>query len=166
MKEDAVTFAPAEPTGNGTPIPYLVNPQSDTTPPTYARQTAKCAIGFNRSTDYWGDDAALQQRPPRLTATECRRCTFLHADGQRTAASSEASSHTFTARPAGFEKDEVLRQRALDTIRNEAAAEEKGPEKKGGDGEEHMDEGDMQEPGQDKGLTGGEDEAGGSGTTG
>ncbi|MCP4540035.1 MAG: hypothetical protein GY832_23100, partial [Chloroflexi bacterium] len=72
LKEDAATFAPIEPMGNGTPIPYLVNPQSDMTPPTHARQTVKHAIGFSRRTDNWGDDAALLQRH-RPTATERRR---------------------------------------------------------------------------------------------
>ncbi len=119
---------------DGSPIPYLVNPQSDTTLPIHACQTTKRAIGFNRSTDYWGDDAALQQHPP--WPPEHQRCTFLHADGQRTAASSEASA-ALPARWVGFENAEVLRQRALDTIRKEAAAEEQGAEKQG-DREERM----------------------------
>ncbi len=168
MREDAATFASTEPTGNGTPILYLVNPQSDMTPPTYEHQTVRCAIGFNCHTDFWGDDASLQQHP-RLTASERRRRTFLQADGQCTVASSEASSHTLTAGPAGFEPAHVLQEQALETINREAAAEdkeakEKEAEKKEGDEEERMDEGDKLEPGQDKGPADGENKAGGSGT--
>ncbi len=90
---------------------------------------------------------------------------FLQAGEQRTAASSEASSHTFITVPAGFETDETLRQRALDTIQKEDEAKENEAKKKEGD-EEHMEEGDVQEPGQDKGPTDGEGKAGGSGTVG
>ncbi len=62
LKEDAATFAPTEPTGNGTPIPYLVNLQSDMTLPSHVHQTVKCAIGFNRCTDFWDDDASSSWR--------------------------------------------------------------------------------------------------------
>ncbi len=159
LKEDAVTFAPAESAGNGTPIPYLVNPQSDTTLPTYVRQTVRCAIGFNRRTDFWGDDASLQQCP-RPTAAERRRRTFIQADGRRTIASSEASSHTFTTVPTGFETTQTLRNRVLDSMRKADDTEKK----EDGD-EERMDEDAALGPGQDKEPADGKDKAGGSGTT-
>ncbi len=61
LKEDVATFAVADPNGHGTPIPYLVNPQSDMTPPTRECQTVQHAIGFTHCSDFWGDDVALQQ---------------------------------------------------------------------------------------------------------
>ncbi|MCP4544720.1 MAG: hypothetical protein GY832_47075, partial [Chloroflexi bacterium] len=105
MKEDVATFASTEQASNGTPIPYLVNPQSDKTPPAYARQMARCAVGWNHRTDFWGSDASLQQRP-RPTAAERRTCAFIQADGRHTIASSETSSHTYATAPDGFETDE------------------------------------------------------------
>ncbi len=99
-------------------------------------------------------------------ATERRRHTFIHADGQRTTVSSEASSPTHAARPPGFESSDVLHQRALDTIQQSAAAEEeKSKEKEGAKGE-RMDVGDVQDPGQDEEPTGGEGAGGGSGIAG
>ncbi len=50
LKEDAATFQLTEPMGNRTPMPFLVNPQTDT-PPTYVRQTVKSAIDFAHDTD-------------------------------------------------------------------------------------------------------------------
>ncbi len=150
------------------PIPYLVNPQSDTTPPTHERQTVKRAIGFLRHSDFWGEDAALLQHS-RPTASMCLRHTFCHADGQRTVASSEADSFGFAAVPTGFESAEVLRQRMADTVAREANAEEAAEEakkkeaekKKQADEEELMEEGDKQDDGQEKGPTDGEDKSGG-----
>ncbi|MCP4550239.1 MAG: hypothetical protein GY835_27575, partial [bacterium] len=162
MKEDAATFASTEQAGNGTPIPYLVNPQSDTTPPAYARQTARRAIGWNRHTDFWSDDASLQQRP-RPTAAECRTHAFIQADGQRTVASSEASSHTFVTVPTGSETTETLRKKALASQRKEDDIEEKEAEKKEDANVERMDQGAMPESGQDKESANGKDKAGGSG---
>ncbi|MCP4545605.1 MAG: hypothetical protein GY835_03935, partial [bacterium] len=145
LKEDEATFALVEPTATGMPIPFLVNPQSDTTPPIRARQVAKRAIDFNLSNDFWCDDAALQQHPTRPTATERRRRMFIHDDGQRTVISSEAGSPTPSVRPPGFKSDAVLRQRALDTLQQEGAAKEDQSQKKEGDGEEHMDVSDVQD---------------------
>ncbi len=165
LKEDATTFASTEQAGNGTPIPYLVNPQSDTTPPAHARQTARRAVGWTRRTDFWGSDATLQQRP-RATAAERRTRAFIQADGQCTVASSEASSHTYATAPTGFETTETLRKRALASIQKEDDAEEKEAEKKEDADEERMDQGAVPEPGQDKESADGKDKAGGSGTAG
>ncbi len=163
LKEDVVTFGPAEPAGNGTPIPYLVNPQSDTTPPIYAHQTVRRAIGWNCRTDYWGDDASLRQRP-RPTAAEHRRRTFIQANGCHTTTSSEASSHTFVTAQAGFETDETLWNKALDSILKTADTEEKEAEKKEDGNEERMDQDAAPDSGQGKEPADGEDKAGGSGT--
>ncbi len=100
------------------------------------------------------------------------RHTFCQADGQRTAASSEADPFGFAAVPIGFESMEDLRQWTADTIAREADAEEAAEEakkkeaekKKQADEEELMEEGDKQDDGQKKGPTGGEDKSGGSGT--
>ncbi len=163
LKEDVATFASTEQAGNGTPIPYLVNPQSDTTPPAYAHQTARCAVGWNRRTDFWGDDASLQQHP-RPTAAERRTRAFIQADGQHTIASSEASSHTFTTAPNGSKNTETLRKKALATRRKEDDVEEKEAEKKEDANVERMDQGAALESGQDKESANGKDKAGGSGT--
>ncbi len=145
------------------PIPYLVNPQSDTTPPTYVHQTVRRAISFNRRTDFWGDDTSLQQRP-RPMAAERRRRTLIQANGHRTAASSEASSHTFITAPAGFETTETLWNKALDSIWKAADTEEKEAKKKEDGDEEPMDADAALDSGQDKGPADGEDKAGGSST--
>ncbi len=68
--------------------------------------------------------------------------------------------------PAGFETDETLRGKALDSIRKVADTKEKGAKKKEDGDEVPMDDSAAQDPGQDKGPTDGEDKAGGSGTIG
>ncbi len=57
LREDEEMFKATEPGDNGTPVPFLVNPQTDA-PPTYAHQTIKHAIDFACDTDLWQDDAA------------------------------------------------------------------------------------------------------------
>ncbi len=69
MKEDVATFDPTEPSGNGTPIPYLVIPQSDQTPPIRMHQTIKRAINFTHRSDFWADNTSSLQCH-HLTATE------------------------------------------------------------------------------------------------
>ncbi len=162
LKEDAATFASTESTGNGTPIPYLVNPQSDMTPLSHAHQTVKRAIGFNHRTDFWGTDASspTHQRP---TASECRRRTFLQADDHCTVASSEASSVTLTAVPADPETTECLRQWALASHPGMSAAEEKEAEKREDDVVEHMDDSAEPKNGQGGDAADGENKDGGSG---
>ncbi len=168
LKEDVAMFDPTEPSGNGTPIPYLVNPQSDTTPPIRAHQTAKRAIDFTRRSDFWMDNASSPQRH-RLTAAEQRRWVFRYDDGRQIAASSEASMLTFIAEPihpnhfACLQQEERLRQEAMDSRPKTSAAmgEEK---KKEGEGDECMDQDVKQVDSQDKDATGGEDKEGGSGT--
>ncbi|MCP4547169.1 MAG: hypothetical protein GY835_11950 [bacterium] len=89
---------------------------------------------------------------------------FIQADGQRTVASSEASSHTFVTAPSGFETAETLRERALASLRKEDDVEEEEAEKKEDADVDHMDQGAAPEPGQDKEPADGKDKAGGSGT--
>ncbi len=72
LKEDAATFNLTEPSDNDTPILFLVNPQSDQTPPIRMHQTAKRAIDFTHCSDFWADDASSPQRH-QLTATEWRK---------------------------------------------------------------------------------------------
>ncbi|MCP4539412.1 MAG: hypothetical protein GY832_19925 [Chloroflexi bacterium] len=172
MKEDVTTFAVADPNGHGTPILYLVNPQSDMTPPTRERQTVQCAIGSTHCSDFWGDDVALQQHA-RPTASVRLRRTFRQADGQQIAASSEAGSVTSPAAPAGFESAQTHQQQTREALfgkgaagkATEEAAKMQGVEKKKQDDEEEaMEEGDKQDNGQDNGPAGGEDKPGGSGT--
>ncbi len=96
---------------------------------------------------------------------------FLQTDDHHTVASSEASSHTLAAAPAGFEPAHVLREWALETINREAAIEEKEAKKKEagmkqGDEEECMDESAELKTGQEKDASDGEDKDGGPGTVG
>ncbi len=69
LREDTAIFEVVEPLGSGTPILYLVNPQTDTMPLVHMRQTIKHAIDFTHSSDFWRDDTAS---PPRqcLTAAQ------------------------------------------------------------------------------------------------
>ncbi len=153
--------------GNGMPIPYLVNPQSDMTPPSHVHQTVKHAIDFTRRSDFWMDDASSPQHH-RPTATEQRIREFRYPDGCQTAATSEASSLTFVAELAGPKTHECLEQKALDSHPKTSTAMEEGEKKEdkkkeGGD-EEHMDEGIVPEDSQSKDAASGEDKGGGSGT--
>ncbi len=61
LREDEEMFKATEPGDNGTPVPFLVNPQTDALL-TYARQTVKHVIDFTRDTDLWQDDATSPLR--------------------------------------------------------------------------------------------------------
>ncbi len=103
LREDTATFEVAEQSGNGTSIPYLVNPQSDTTPPTHARQPIKHAIDFARDSNLWRDNAASLPRQ-HLTAAQRRKHEFRYDDSHQIAAASESTSMaTFVAELAGPE---------------------------------------------------------------
>ncbi len=65
LREDEEMFKATEPWNNGTPVPFLVNPQTDALP-TYACQTVKRATNFAHDTDTWQDDVASLSRQ-RLT---------------------------------------------------------------------------------------------------
>ncbi len=158
LREDAATFELTEPSASGTPIPYLVNPQSDTTPPTYACQTIKHAIDFARDSDFWRDDTALLPRQ-RQTAAQRMKHEFRYADGRQTAATSEsASTTTFVAEDITPETIEHIRQAALASGKKTSAAtgEDKTEEekKKEGEGEMHMEQDDALVDGQNKDATG------------
>ncbi len=168
LREDAATFELTEPLGSGTAVPYLVNPQSDTTLPTYACQTIKHAIDFARDSDFWRDDMAS---PPRQcqTAVQWMKHEFRYADGRQTATTSEsASMATFVAKSAGPETMECIWQVALASHKKPSAAmgEDKMEEEKNkeGEGEMHMEQDDALVDGQNKDATGGSDVGGGSST--
>ncbi len=90
LKEEAAMFQPTEPMGNGTPMPFLVNPQTDT-PLTYVRQTVKRAIDFTRDSDLWRDDTTSPSRQCQTGAMQLKH-EFHFADGRRTATASDSAS--------------------------------------------------------------------------
>ncbi len=90
MKEDAATFQLTEPVGNGTPVPFLVNPETNM-PPTYMCQTVKHAIDFAHDSDLWRDDTASPSRQRQTGAMQLKH-EFRFADGHQTAAASDSAS--------------------------------------------------------------------------
>ncbi len=144
LREDAATFQPTRPSGSGTPIPYLVNPQTDITPPMYSRQTVKHAIDFARDSDFWRHDTASLPWQ-RQTATMRMKYEFRYADGRQTATTSEsASTATFVAEPIGPDTVEHIWQEALASRKKTSATvgEDKMEEekKKEDEGNEHMEQ--------------------------
>ncbi len=83
-------FQPTEPTGNRTPVLFLVNPQTDM-PPTYMHQTVKRMIDFACDSDLWRDDTASPSRQRQTSAMQLKH-KFQYANGRQTAAASDSAS--------------------------------------------------------------------------
>ncbi len=106
-------FQLTEPMGNGTPVLFLVNPQTDT-PPTYSHQTIKHAIDFARDSDFWRDDTASLPRQRQTAAMQMKR-KFQFTDGHQTATASDSASTqaTFVADEITLETIAHIREEAL-----------------------------------------------------
>ncbi len=92
LKEDEETFRAAPRDDNGTPVPFLVNPQTDV-PPLFTRQTVKRVINFALDMDTWQDDVASPTKS-HLTSGACHRREFQYADGQCTSTDNIPSEST------------------------------------------------------------------------
>ncbi len=93
--EDEEMFRVTEQGDNRTPMPFLVNPQTDM-PPLFSCQTVKRAIDFTLGTNTWQDDAGSPMRQC-LTGGVHHHREFLFADGRCTHAESATAEDTPSA---------------------------------------------------------------------